>query len=102
VSKDVRGAIAAQAALRELAVPLVDDLGFVARLPKLELLELWPRLRPLDGSATTPPAPTAAELQPLRASKTLRRVIYRDTTLDAATVAALRQALGAQISLQLQ
>lgn len=102
LTKDVRGAIAEQMDLRELAVPLADDLGFLTRLPKLEQLELWPRLRPFAGGAGSASAPTAADFAPLRESKSLRRVVYHDTTLDAGARAALQKALGAAIELRLQ
>lgn len=99
---ELRSVIAGQADLRQLGLPLVDDLAFVASLPKLEHLLLWPRLPPLDGEESAEPGVQPRDLAVLRASKSLRRLTWHDRTLDAATVAALQQALGAQIELQQQ
>lgn len=91
VGKDLREAVAGQADLRELLLACGPDLGFVVGLPKLERLELWPRVEP----------PTAADLGVLQASKSLRVVAYRDTKLSSDVVAELQKALGQRIALQL-
>ena len=103
VSAELRRAIAGQADLRELSLPCSAELDFVAGLPKLERLELWPRLpapAPDATAAAVPPAPpTPAELAALRASKSLRVVVCHDRELTAAALAGLREALGPRIEL---
>jgi hypothetical protein len=101
MSAELRRAIAGQADLRELALPCSAELDFVAGLPKLERLDLWPRLlSPAAIAAGEHPAPPApAELAVLRASKSLRVVVCRDHELTAAAIAGLREALGPRVEL---
>jgi hypothetical protein len=106
VPAELRQAIAGQADLRELGLPTGDGLGIVTGLPKLERLELWQRLpaRQPDAAAASPlpAAPMPAELAPLRASKSLRVVVYHGRDLFPAALAELQTAIGPRIELQLR
>ncbi|MFO1076818.1 MAG: hypothetical protein U1E73_03730 [Planctomycetota bacterium] len=92
----MRDAIRTQPALRELAIPCVDDLAFVKALPKLVRLELAERYEQQAGGEWVTAVPTAEAVAVLRASSSLAVVDYRGT-LRADVGAGLRAALGPKI-----
>lgn len=102
VSVDLCKAIGDQQDLRGLECRCPDDLVFLARLPRLARLVLTRPLPGLDGRINWTPAANA--FAALKASKSLREVVYRDPehAVGAELVAELQRALGAGILLRIE
>lgn len=102
VTVELCKAIGDQQDLRELECRCPDDLAFLARLPRLARLVLTCPLPGLDRRILW--APTANAFAALKASKSLREVVYRDPehAVGPELVAELQRALGAGIVLRIQ
>jgi hypothetical protein len=107
LSPELRQAVAAQGDLRELELD-GDDFAFAAALPKLERLDLWPRIEAPKGvgpmgprSHQTAVPPPTAELEALRASKAMRVLAYHDVRVAADVAERIRLALWPRIALHI-
>jgi hypothetical protein len=102
VSADLCKAIGDQQDLRVLECRCPDDLAFLARLPRLARLVLTCPLPGLDRRIVW--APAANAFAALKASKSLREVVYRDPehAVGPELVAELQRALGAGIVLRVE